>query len=667
MDGFTRGSGGRPPEVTGSGSGGGLSEMAVVWRPTTERVSASNTAAFMRAHGIQTFDELLARSSADPEWFWEAVVDHIGLPFDRPWRTVRDTSRGHPWATWFVGGVFNLSQACVDRWADENPTRIALRSEKETGDRRELTFGELRDVVSRLAGGLLSLGVKRGDAVAVYLPMGEEAIVSLLAVARIGAIFIPVFSGYGEEAVATRLDDPKPKVVICANGFQRRGALVEMKEIADRAIEKAAGVDHVLVVDYTDRAVTPMMAGRDVWWHDQVPRAEPVAPFPTSTEDPVLIAYTSGTTGRPKGAVHVQAGLTVKLAAEGAFHAEIGRDDVVMWATDMGWIMGPWMVVAGLSNGAALAAYDGAPDYPAPDRIWQVAARLGVTFLGISPTLIRALQPHGAEHARRHDLSRLHTFGSTGEPWNPDPWWWLFDEVGERERPIVNISGGTEIGAVIVGVNLLQGLKPTSVGAPSFGVDADIFDPHGEPVRGEVGELVIRGSWPGMTRGFWGEPERYLETYWSRFPDVWVHGDWASIDDDGFWFLHGRSDDTLNVAGKRVGPAEIESAVVALPEVTMAAAIGMPDEVKGESIALFVVPAPGVEPDAALTATVESAVTGTMGKAFRPKSVRWVPDLPRTRSAKIMRRVIKAVVLGEEPGDLSGLENPDSLEGITPI
>jgi acetyl-CoA synthetase len=393
-----------------------------------------------------------------------------------------------------VGGSFNLSRACVDRWADEDPDRVALRSEKETGETRELSFGQLRDEVSHLAGALSGLGVSRQDAVAVFLPMSLEAVVALQAVARIGAIFIPVFSGYASEAVATRLDDPRPKALICANGFLRRGALVEMKEVADDAIDMVGALDHVIVVDYTQRQKTPMTAHRDHWWHEIVATAEPAGPVPTSTEDPVLIAYTSGTTGRPKGAVHVQGGLTVKLAAEGAFHAEVGTGDVVMWATDMGWIMGPWTVVAALSNGAAVATYDGAPDHPGPDRLWGVASRLGVTFLGISPTLIRALQPHGALHARKHDLTRLRSFGSTGEPWNPDPWWWLFDEVGESTRPIVNISGGTEIGAVIVGVNLLDGLKPTSVGAPSFGVDADIFDQEGNPVRGEVGELVIRGS-----------------------------------------------------------------------------------------------------------------------------------------------------------------------------
>ncbi len=644
-----------------------MESFDVVWRPTAEQAAASNTTRFMDAHGISSLDELMSRSAREPEWFWGAVVDFLGLPFDRQWRTIRDTSRGHQWATWFVGSIFNLSRACVDRWADLDPGRPALLTQKESGETRVASFGEMRDGVARLAGALRSLGVGRGDAVAVFLPMGEEAIEAFLAVARIGAIFVPVFSGYGAEAMADRLVDPKPKVVICGNGFLRRGRLVKMKEVADRAAELAGGIAGLIVVDYTDRPDTPMTEQRDVWWHDVVPSSEPVDPVPTSSEDPVMIAYTSGTTGRPKGAVHVHGGFTVKLAAEGAFHAEVGVDDVVMWATDMGWIMGPWTVVAALSNGAAVAAYDGAPDFPGPDRLWQVAADLGVTFLGISPTLIRALQPHGAAQARRHDLSRLRSFGSTGEPWNPDPWWWLFGEVGEGTRPIVNISGGTEIGAVLIGVSLLQGLKPTSLGGPSLGIDADVYDTEGRPVRGEVGELVVRGSWPGMTRGFWNEPDRYLETYWSRFPDTWVHGDWASIDEDGFWYLHGRSDDTLNIAGKRIGPAEIESAAVAMREVVMAAAIGIPDEVKGEAIALFVVPAPGVEPDGSLTTEVETAVIETMGRAFKPATIQWVADLPRTRSAKIMRRVVKAVALGRETGDISSLENPESLESIRPL
>ena len=298
---------------------------------------------------------------------------------------------------------------------------------------------------------------------------------------------------------------------------------------------------------------------------------------------------------------------------------------------------------------------------------WEVAADLGLTILGLSPTLVRALQSHGAAEAHKHDLSMLKTFGSTGEPWNPEPWWWLFRDVGKERIPIVNISGGTEIGACILSANLVQGLKPTALGMPALGIDADVYDDNGQPVRGEVGELVIRGSWPGMTRGFWGEPERYIATYWSRFDATWVHGDWASIDEDGFWYLHGRSDDTLNIAGKRIGPAEVESVAVALDEVTMAAAIGIPDTVKGEAIALFLVPAPGIVPDDELTKRVVAESDSKLGKAFRPKNVEWVVDLPKTRSQKIMRRVVKAVALGNEPGDLTSLENPESLEGLRKI
>jgi acetyl-CoA synthetase len=637
----------------------------IAWSPEPEQATATNTARFMAAHGIAEFDQLVSKSSSDPEWFWESVVEFLGLPFDPLWTAVRDTSRGHPWATWFVGAGFNMSVACVDRWAGEDPERIAVRTQKESGETRELTYGQLLEQVERVAGAISSLGVGRGDAVAVYLPMSQEAVVALLAVARVGAIFIPVFSGYAADAVATRLDDPKPKVMICANGFERRGNLVMMKETADEAAAMTGGLDHMLVVEYVERSSTSMTAGRDIWWHEAVPEAPRLASARTWSEDPVLIAYTSGTTGRPKGAVHVQAGLTVKLAQEGAFQLDVKRDDVLMWATDMGWIMGPWMVIAGLANGATIATYDGAPNHPGPDRIWQVASDLGLTILGLSPTLVRALQPHGAEEARKHDLSALRLFGSTGEPWNPEPWWWLFGEVGEGKRPIMNIAGGTEVGACILSTNLLQGLKPTALGKPALGMDADVYNDSGQPVRSEVGELVIRGSWPGMTRGFWGEPERYIDTYWSRFDDTWVHGDWASVDEDGFWYLHGRSDDTLNIAGKRIGPAEVESVAVALDEVVMAAAIGVPDPVKGESIALFLVPAPGVTPDDALTARVSDACDTSLGKAFRPKGIHWVDDLPRTRSQKIMRRVVKAFALGTDPGDLTSLENPESLDALT--
>jgi acetyl-CoA synthetase len=638
----------------------------IAWRADPDRARRTHIAGFMSGHSISTYDELEERSISAPDWFWGSVVDYLGIPFSRPFSRVSDSTAGPEWTTWFIDGELNMSEVCVDRWARQTPHAEAVVTEREDGTSHSLTYSDLHREVAAVAGGLRSLGVKQGDAVAVYLPMSAEAVISLLAVARLGAVFIPIFSGYGPEAVAGRLDEPRPKVLVCADGFTRRGRLVAMKETADEAVDDVGGLDHLVVVDYAGRSDVPWQEGRDIAWAElaTAPGADAV---PVPSEHPVIIAYTSGTTGRPKGAVHVHGGFTVKIAQEGAFQTDVHPGDRLMWATDMGWIMGPWMVVAGLANGAGIVTFDGAPDYPGPDRLWQIVAKHRLTHLGLSPTLVRALQSHGAGAAGRHDLSSLQVFGSTGEPWNPEPWWWLFRDIGQQKVPIVNLSGGTEIGACILSANLIRGIKPVALGGPSLGMAADVVDDHGRPLRNQVGELVIRAPWPGMTRGFWGEPERYLDTYWRRIPGMWVHGDWASIDADGYWYLHGRSDDTLNVAGKRVGPAEVESAVVALPEIAMAAAVGVPDPLKGETVAVFAVPAPGVNPDDELVEKVSRAVTVSLGKAFAPSAVRLVTDLPRTRSAKIMRRVVKALATGGDAGDLSSLENPESLAGIEPL
>ncbi len=631
--------------------------VTVVWRPDADRVAASRIWGFMSRWGVSDFSEFLARSVARPDEFWDEVVRYLAIPFRSPYREVRDLSRGVPWTRWFTDGVVNLSEVCVDRWAAERPDGLAVVAESEDGRVTTATFEELESLVARAAGGMRRLGVGRGDAVASFLPMCLEAVVTFLAAARIGAILVPVFSGFGPEAVAARIRDPRPKVMVCADGFTRRGRPVKTKDTADEALSSAPDVKLVVVERLGSVEVT-RTPERDVRWEELL-SADPVAASPTDSEDPVMIAYTSGTTGRPKGAVHVHGGFTVKVAAEGAFQADVGPGDLLMWATDMGWIMGPWSVVAALANGAGVVCYDGAFDHPTPNRIWELVERHRITILGLSPTLIRALRAHGAQPSSI-DISSLRAFGSTGEPLNDEPWWWLFRDVGGERIPIVNMSGGTEVGACIVSVNLLQGIKPTSVGGPSPGMAADVFDSEGRPVRGEVGELVVTAPWPGMTRGFWREPDRYLEAYWSRWPDVWVHGDWASVDSDGFWYLHGRSDDTLNVGGKRIGPAEIESAVVAVPGVLMAAAVGLPDPTKGERIVVYAVPSG--DPESGLADRISEEIVRVLGKPFAPAAVHLVPDLPRTRSAKIMRRVIRNLALGLPPGDLSALENPDSLE-----
>jgi acetyl-CoA synthetase len=624
----------------------------LAWTPDATALARSVTARFMGAHGIASYDELVARSIDDPEWFWDAVVDFLGLPFTSPYSTVRDEENGLPWTTWFDGGTINLAAACLDRWADDphHAGVTALVTETEAGTVTSSAYGELRDDVAGLAGALADRGISAGDRVAILAGLGD-AVRVFLAVARIGAVAVPIFSGFGAGAVAARLVDARCRLLVTSTAPIRRGARVDVRAVADAAAAEAddAGV-RVEVIEVSELAAT----------------AVPSAAHPTRAEDPVLLAYTSGTTGRPKGAVHVHGGLTVKLAQEGAFQCDLQRGDRACWITDMGWIMGPWITVATLANGATLVTYDGAPDWPDPGRLWSLVERARLTFLGVSPTLVRSLAAAGDEHATRRDLSSLHAFGSTGEPWNPEPWWWLFATVGGGRIPIVNLSGGTEVGACLLSVNLLAGIKACSVGGPALGVPVDVVDENGAAIRGtgNVGELVVRGAWPGMTRGIWGERDRYLDTYWSRFDDMWWHGDWAEIDDDGFWFLHGRSDDTLNVAGKRIGPAELESAAISVEGVTMAAAVGLPHPVKGEVVALWCVPAPGRVDDTPLANAVSDAVVAAFGKPFRPAHIAFVDDLPRTRSAKVVRRAVKARAAGTDLGDLSTLENPSALDAI---
>ncbi len=659
------------PDSTHGGRRAQLTSQGIVWTASPEELARSRTLEFMRQHSIGSYADLVRRSIDDLEWFWAAAVSYLGIPFYEPYRTILDTRKGMQHPEWFSGGRINLSEVCVDRWAATEPDRTALVAENEEGTQHRLSYGELLERVERAAGALRAAGASKGDTVAVYLPMTADAVVAMLAAARIGAIYVPIFSGFGAEAVASRLDACRPAVMVTADGYHRRGKTVAMKETADRALTMAQLSPTTLVVTNLGRTDLPTDLPwndeRDRFWDEALEAAPRQPAIPTESEDPVLLAYTSGTTGKPKGVVHVHGGLAVKLVTEGAFSFEIRPEDRVMWMTDMGWIMGPWMVVAGLGNGASIGCFDGVPNYPTPGRTWQLVESLGITVLGISPTLIRALQAHGSAPARTADLSRLRAIGSTGEPWNPDPWWWLFRDVGAERIPIINISGGTEIGACLLSVNMLQGIKPTSLGGPALGMAIDVYGGDGLPIRGEVGELVCTKPWPGITRGFWGDDDRYLATYWNRWPDIWVHGDWASVDEDGFWYLHGRSDDTLNVAGKRIGPAEIESAVVAHPDVVMAAAIGIPDPMKGESIAVFAVPTAEPRRQGDIVAEIAASIMDHLGKAFRPAVVELVTDLPRTRSAKIMRRVVRARALGEEAGDLTSLENPDAVAAIRPI
>jgi acetyl-CoA synthetase len=628
-------------------------------------VERANVTRLMRAHGIDTIEELRRRSVADVEWYWDAVVKDLDIDFTTPYEKVLDTSKGVPWATWFTGGRVNITWNCVDRWAHDKAVRDrpAVIGESETGEVRGLTFRELHKDIDRVAAGLLEMGVGKGDAVGVFMPMRPEAIVAAYAIAKIGAIYMPIFSGFAPAAVAARLNDCKAKALFTGDGTWRRGKQGLMKTVADEAVAEVPSIERVIVLENLGVDM-PMTPGRDVTWHDFTAPYDHVHldPEDTAAEDPFLIAYTSGTTGNPKGAVHVHGGFLVKIASEVAYMLDLHAAEVFYWFTDMGWIMGPLSMVGSHALGGTMVIYEGAPDYPEPDRIWHSVARHRVSMLGVSPTLIRALKPHGDEWPEKHDLSSLRILGSTGEPWNPEPYMWLRKVAGrDGEVPIINISGGTEVGAVFLSPYPVEPLKPCSLGAASLGMDVDVFDAAGEPIRGEVGELVCKQPWPGMTRGIWGDPERYIETYWSMYPGVWRHGDWAKIDEDGEWFLFGRSDDVINVAGKRLGPAEVESVLVAHPAVSESAVVGVPDETKGEAVWCFVV-APGAAPE--LAPELAELVAHELGRPFKPSRVVLVDALPKTRSAKILRRAVRAVAIGDDPGDMSSAENPQALDSI---
>ena len=637
----------------------------IVWRPTADYIERAHLTAFMQQHGIEDFDELMSRSTTDIAWFTDAVLKYLDIQFFEPYSKVVDLSEGIQFPKWCVNGKMNIVHNCVDKYQRSAISyRPSVVWEGEEGTRKSLSYKELYQGVNRCANALRSLGLAKGDAIGLFMPMTPEIVVALLAIAKIGGIILPLFSGYGAGAIVSRLVDADAKALFAADGAFRRGKAVEMKSVADEAAAHVSTLQHVIVLKRTGQHIN-MQEGRDHWWHELVDSQNDEAQTEiTSAEDPLMVIYTSGTTGKPKGAQHTHCGFPVKAAQDMAFGTDVHEGDVIYWMTDMGWMMGPWLVFGALILGSTLLLYDGAPDYPGPDRLWDLVEKHKITQLGVSPTLIRSLIPHGEEQFKKHDLSSLRFFVSTGEPWNPDPWMWLFERVGESKRPIINYSGGTEISGGIVMGNPLLPLKPCAFSAACPGIAADVFDENGKPIRNAVGELVIKAPWIGMTRGFWKDKQRYLDAYWSRWENIWVHGDFAAIDSDGLWYILGRSDDTIKIAGKRLGPAEVESILVRHDAVVEAAAIGVPHEVKGSELVLFAVLKPDVNPSDGLRQELKEMVVAGMGKPLAPKSILFVSDLPKTRNAKVMRRMIRSAYLGQEPGDTSSLVNPQAVEEI---
>jgi acetyl-CoA synthetase len=610
----------------------------------------------------------MRRSTTDIAWFWDTVLRDLDIEFSKPYSHVVDLSQGKPWARWCVDGEMNIVHNLLDKYADtEVDSRLAIKSEIEDGRTRALTYKELREQVNQMAAALRSLGLGKGDAIGVCMPMVPEIVVAMLAIIKIGGIFLPLFSGFGASAIVSRLKDAEAKALFTATGTYRRGKFCPTKPIADEAASQIPTLKHLIVLQAEEPWQAEHLPYKAYSWRELLNQTSNIKhqTCVTSAEDPMMIIYTSGTTGRPKGAVHTHCGFPIKSAQDMWHGLDLHPDETLFWMTDMGWMMGPWEVFGTLLLGATMMLYDGAPDFPGPDRVWSLVDHHKVTALGVSPTLIRALRRHGDEIVHQHDLSSLRKFASTGEPWNPDPWTWLFQNVGRGKLPIINYSGGTEISGGIVMGNVLTPMKPCAFSGPLPGMAADVVDENGKSVRGKVGELVIREPWIGMTRGFWKDRQRYVDTYWLRFPGVWVHGDWAAVDDDGLWYILGRSDDTIKVAGKRLGPAEVESILVAHPQVSEAAAVGVPDPIKGEALVCFCVLRKGTNGDGELASALKNKVATELGKALAPKEILFVSDIPKTRNAKVMRRIVRAAYIGEKLGDTSALENPKSLEELT--
>lgn len=638
------------------------------WRPSDDYVEHANVTRLARTNGIDGgIAALRTRSVDDVSWYWDAVVRDLDIRFATPYSAVLDTSKGIEHPDWFVGGQLNIVDACLTRWCEDDADRIALVHESEDGAVRTLTFGELAEQVGAAAEGLRRLGIQPGDAVASYLPMIPEAVVACYAIAAVGAVLVPLFSGFASASIASRLIDADVKAVVVADGTVRRGRTVELLPQLAAALSDCPTVRHVFVVENVGTA-TSLDAVSTLSWAELTRHAAPLRPLTVPSMHVLLLAYTSGTTGRPKGAVHTHAGFLVKTASEVAYSFDVGRDGAFCWITDMGWIMGPLSVFGTHANGATLVLYEGSPDSPDAYRLWNLVQRHRISMLGVSPTLIRSLKSSALPDIHDYDLSSVHVLGSTGEPWDPDSYEWLARGVFGGRVPVINFSGGTEVGGSFLAPYPVEPISSCSLGGPSLGMDVDVVDDDGRPFRGQIGELVCRQPWPSMTRGVWKDDERYLQAYWSRFPGIWTHGDFAMIDDEGQWFLLGRSDDVMNVAGKRLAPAEVESVITTHPNVAEVAAVGVPDALKGEAVWVFWVPrGAGTVDEAAVSTQIRDVVARDLGKPFAPSRVWRVDALPKTRSAKILRRAIRAAALGKDPGDLSGAENPEAVGHIRDV
>lgn len=637
-----------------------------VWQPTPELLKKTTMTEFLQAQGLANFEVLLERADREPQWLWDAVLKFFDVLFDKPYTRVLDMSRGIEWPRWCVDGETNLVRNCLQRHRYSDIwSRTAIIWEGENGEERRWTYSNLATETARLANGLRARGLGRGDVVALYMPMVPEVAAAFFAVASIGAIAMPLFSGFGPRPVLDRLQDSGAKAAITVDSGWRRGRRAAMKTTIDEAAANARAL-HTVVVLKRGGGDAAMRPARDVWWSDLVANQDGGAPIETMpAEAPAMLMYTSGTTGRPKGTVHTHCGVMAKNLLDVGLCLDLKPEDRLMWLTDMGWVAGPKIIITAALLGATLVLAEGAPDYPDAGRQWRLVEKHRVTMLGTVPTAVRQLMHQHPDIVDAFDLGSLRATISSGEPWDEEAWMWFFEHVCRRQIPILNFGGGTECGGANLIGSFHRPLKPCAFGSPVPGAGADVVDAAGRPCPpGEMGELVLRAPSIGLTRGLWRDSERYLETYWRPIPGAWMQGDLAVRDEDGLWYLLGRSDDTIKLAGKRTGPAEIEAVLMESGLVTEAAVVGVADHVTGSALVCVCVPASRASERESLHHRISDCVATRFGAPYRPRRVLLVSDLPKTRNQKIMRRLVRAVLERKDPGDLGSLANPEILEEL---
>ena len=628
----------------------------IIWQPSKEQIENSKLTKFIQHCKLNNYDELEKKSFSDPGWLWDNVIKFSDLKFYKPYSKILDESKGTPWTRWCIGGKTNIVLNCIDRHKDKEFFKNTfIFAEREDGKESSITYEEFDKQISKVGNTLKINGFKKGDVIALYMPQFIETYIAYFAILKIGCVVLPLFSGYGSKAVIERLNIAKAKGIFTVEKTFRKAKEIRMFDQIKNELDQVISLEKTFLLGKEK--------GKKIFnWENFQNVSDNLKTEETGAEDPAIIHFTSGTTGKPKGCVYTHIGLVAKMSFDEGVLADFKQTDIHLCMADMGWMVGSKSATIASAHGAQMVIAEGVPDFPDEVRFWKLIEKYKVSWTELSPALIRAQMIKDEKLFKDLDLSSLRMICTGGEPWTEKPWKWLFQVIGKSKVPIMNSAGGTEVSGSILHCCLHRPFKVGSFNAPIPGMSADILNLDGKKVStNEMGELVMRKSSIGLTKSLWNDDKRYIDNYWSVIEDYWVHGDLASRDADGHWYLHGRSDDTIKVSGKRIGPSELESVIIKSGKAKEVAAVGIPDENKGSKIILSIVPA---ENNDQKESFFEDLVIKDLGKSFKPDKVIFVKDLPKTRNLKIMRRVIKSCLANQDPGDLSTLLNPESVEEI---